>query len=98
MSRRARILAYGAAGLLILIGASAGALISGTGGGVVAVVLDGVGLVAIVGLVFYEVGLSEDSERARELRARELTERPAKPRDMPARRLERRRGERRRLR
>jgi hypothetical protein len=69
----------------------------------VAIVLVGLGLVAAVSLVFYEVGLSEDHERMREEeRARARTGR-RRPRDggrrlRPIARLDRMRGQQRRLR
>ncbi len=64
MSRRDRIIRYGAAAVLVIAGVACGALLSGTAGGTLATVLIGIGLVLAVGLVFYEVGLSEDRDRA----------------------------------
>jgi len=61
---------------------------------VLALVLIGLGFVGITGLVFLEVGLSEDRERDRALRARE---RPSLRLKRRRSRLDRRRGERRRL-
>ena len=102
MTRRSRILAYGAAGLLIVAGIVCVAAVSGVAGGVLGTVLIGLGGIASVGLVFYEVGLSEDRElerERRERRERERAERAGEPRaEQPRRRLGRRRGERRRLR
>lgn len=99
MSRNQRILAYGSAGLLFVVGVTCGVVIGGEAGGLLATVLGGLGLVGITGLVFMEVGLSEDRERAREERAREREERQRTPRPTRRqRRLERQRGERRRLR
>ncbi len=98
MTRNRRILAYGLAGLLVVIGVACGLVIGGEAGGLLATVLGGLGLVAITGLIFMEVGLSEDREREREARAQEREERrgaPRPPRRPP--RLERQRGERRRL-
>lgn len=60
----ARALRYGAAGVLIVAGVACGALVPGTAGGTVATVLIGLGLVVAVSLVFYEVGLTEDRDRA----------------------------------
>ena len=59
-----------------------------------ALVLSGLGFVGIVGLVFLEVGLSEDRERERAGRVRE---RPVAGMKRPRSGLERMRGERRRL-
>jgi hypothetical protein len=104
VSKRSRIVAFGGAGLLIVLGAIGGALIGGGTGQVVAMVLIGIGLVAVVSLIFYEVGLSEDAQRAREAR-RTTTPGPPSPTRQVRRprggqvkpRLERGRGERRRL-
>jgi hypothetical protein len=100
VSKRARIVTFGAAGLLVLAGSALAAFVSGGTGQIVAMALIGVGLVAVVGLLFFEVGLSE--ERAREqgppqapARGRPVgkeTDGRVKPR------LDRRRGQRRRLR
>jgi hypothetical protein len=66
MSRRARTLRYGVSIALILAGVACGALISGSAGGTAATVLVGIGLVGVVSLLFYEVGLTEDRDRARQ--------------------------------
>lgn len=66
MSRRTRALRYGASIAVALVGVACGALIPGTAGGTAATVLVGIGLVGVVSLVFYEIGLTEDSDRARE--------------------------------
>ena len=104
MSRRSRLVAFGSAGVLVVIGALCGALIGGTAGQITAMVLIGGGLVLATGFVFLEVGLSEDRERAREERRkirREQTTRPTRTgrptggRDRS--RLGRSRGHRRRL-
>jgi hypothetical protein len=65
VTRRTRILRYGAAIALALVGVACGALISGTAGGTAATVLVGIGLVGVVSLLFYEVGLTEDRDRER---------------------------------
>jgi hypothetical protein len=113
MSGRTRIVAYGSAGLLIVAGGACALLLSGVVGGITSIALIGLGLIAIVGLVFFEVGLSEDHDRATELerRAREqerrarLQERAEREREREARplsgartRLDRMRGRHRRLR
>jgi hypothetical protein len=97
MSNRSRVLTFGGAGILVVLGVVLGVVIGGGAGQVVAIVLVGLGLVAAVSLVFYEVGLSEDHARAREVAARR--ERPRAPGRLgPIRRLDRMRGQQRRLR
>ena len=66
MARRSRILAYGAAVLLVVAGAACWVLIEGVVGQALAIALITAGLGGALLLVFYEVGLSEDRERARE--------------------------------
>jgi hypothetical protein len=81
VSGRSRVLAYGAAGLLVVAGIVCAAAVPGETGQVLAAVLIGSGLVGFVGLVFLEVGLSEDHERERERRRVERlkqTEHPAR--------------------
>lgn len=92
---RLRVVAYGSAGLLLLTGAACGVAIAGETGQILALVLIGGGLVGLVGLVFMEVGLSEDRERAREQRRAERRSHPDRPRRGPPGRM---RGKRRRLR
>jgi hypothetical protein len=76
MSRRARTLRYGVSIALILAGVACGALISGSAGGTAATVLVGIGLVGVVSLLFYEVGLTEDRDRARQQGRGEPARRP----------------------
>ncbi|HEX6653762.1 MAG TPA: hypothetical protein VF072_13535 [Thermoleophilaceae bacterium] len=64
MSRRARILAYGAAAALTL-GGIAAAVAGGLVGQVLAIAGITFGLGGALLLVFYEVGLSEERDRAR---------------------------------
>ncbi len=71
MSRRDRILAYGGAVALMLVGGLCGWLVPGLTGDIIRLSLVSVALGAVVLIVFYEVGLSEDKERAREERERE---------------------------
>jgi hypothetical protein len=52
---------------LVLGGVLCGAAIPGTAGGTICTVLVGLGLIGVVSLVFYDVGLTEDRDRAREL-------------------------------
>ena len=68
MSRRARIRAYGSAGLAILAGVVCAVALGGGLGDALALALVGIGLVMITSLVFLEVGLSEDRAREREQR------------------------------
>jgi hypothetical protein len=94
VSKRARIQAYGCAGVLVVIGVVIGVATGGTVGQVVALVLVSLGLVLATSLVFLEVGLSEDRERAREATAQEQ---PRKLLRRPRARLDRMRGRHRRL-
>ncbi len=108
MTPRARILGFGSAALLVIAGAICGAVVADGTGEVLALVLISLGFVEATSLTFFEVGLSEDHERARERergRAQESarTERPGPDHDRgPSRlargRLDRRRGRPRRLR
>jgi hypothetical protein len=77
MSRRARILRYGVSIAVALAGVACGALIPGSAGGTAATVLVGIGLVGVVSLIFYEVGLTEDRERAQQQALSRKTERSA---------------------
>jgi hypothetical protein len=70
MTRRSRILGFGSAGLLVIAGAVCAAVVSDGTGEVLALVLIGLGLVEATSLTFFEVGLSEDRQRAREDRER----------------------------
>ena len=70
MTRRTRIFAFGSAAALVVAGAICVALIGGLLGQVLAIALITAGLGAALLLLFYEVGLSEDRERAREQRRR----------------------------
>ena len=104
MSRRTRIVRYGASIAVALVGVVCGAVIPGTAGGTAATVLIGLGLVGIVSLVFYEVGLTEDRDRTADGRRRELADdgrsssAGGEHRGGRIRSLDRRRGQRRRLR
>lgn len=102
MTKRSRIIGFGLAATLIVAGAVGAAVFADTLGQVVALVLIGIGFVLATSLVFLEVGLSEDKERAalqaREARERERQERRERPRERPRRRrLDRMRGRPRRL-
>jgi len=67
VSRRERILAYGAAAALTLAGIAA-AVAGGLVGQVLAIAGITLGLGGALLLVFYEVGLSEERDRARRRR------------------------------
>jgi hypothetical protein len=97
VTRRARIALYGSTALLIVAGAVCATAFTGETVQVVGFLLIGAGLIIAMGLVFLEVGLSEDRERAREREAT-LGDRPAKSRRVKVPRAERSRGHRRRLR
>jgi uncharacterized membrane protein YgcG len=62
----ARGLRYAVAIVIVVIGILCGAIIPGTLGGTICTAVVGIGLVAVVSLVFYDVGLSEDRDRARQ--------------------------------
>jgi hypothetical protein len=88
MPTHTRVLAYGGAAALVVVGALCAVLIEGTPGGALAIGLITLGLGGAVLLVFYEVGLSEDRALAREERRRKQPPRPAARR--PTRRFPRR--------
>jgi hypothetical protein len=83
MTARNRLLWFGGSGVVIVLGVVAGALIGGVTGEAIMIALGSVGGIAIVSLVFFEVGLSEDRERERETVA-------AQERDRPVERMRRR--------
>jgi hypothetical protein len=66
VSRRVRVLAYGAAGAFVVAGMVSAALVPEPLGPPLAMALIGAGLVLVLSLVFMEVGLSEDRARAHE--------------------------------
>lgn len=95
MSRRSRIVGFGSAALLVVVGIACALAFSGGLAQNLAFVLVGLGLVLATSLVFYEVGLTEDRERAREEEKRRKPRSPARPARRP---LDRMRGRPRRLR
>lgn len=103
MTPPARIAVYGSTALLIIAGVVCAAAFGGGTGQFVGFLLIGAGLIIAMGLVFMEVGLSEDRERAREHDAalgKRLTrsgQRTGSGR-LDSSRVERSRGHRRRLR
>jgi hypothetical protein len=86
MSKRSRIVAFGSAGAVAVIGGICAAVFPGLTGQLLALVLISIGLGAIVLLVFYEVGLSEDRERAAE-QERQHEEAPKRTKAHPRPRL-----------
>ena len=56
---------YAIAIAVVVVGVLCGAIIPGTTGGTICTAVVGVGLVGVVSLVFYDVGLSEDRDRER---------------------------------
>ena len=60
-----RTIRYGASITLVLVGTGCGIAIPGSLGGTLATVFVGLGLVGVVTLIFYEVGLTEDRDRRR---------------------------------
>jgi N-methylhydantoinase A/oxoprolinase/acetone carboxylase beta subunit len=103
MSRRSRIVGFGSAGVLVVAGIACAFGFSGTLAQNLAFVLVALGLVLATSLVFYEVGLTEDRDRAREERRREREREDAAKREHPPERskrirLDRMRGRPRRLR
>jgi uncharacterized membrane protein YdjX (TVP38/TMEM64 family) len=66
MPPRARLTAIGVCALFVLAGIACAIAVGGVLGSVLAFVLIALGLVLATSLVFLEVGLSEDRERARE--------------------------------
>jgi hypothetical protein len=70
LSKRSRIVGFGSAGLLVIAGIACAFAFSGGLGQNLAFALVALGLIEGTALVFYEVGLTEDRDRAREERAR----------------------------
>jgi hypothetical protein len=66
MTARHRVIAYGSAAAFALIGLIVAAVTNGLVGEIVGWTMFTLGFGAIVLLVFYEIGLSEDRERERE--------------------------------
>lgn len=86
VSTRARVLTFGGATLLFAAGVMCLAWVGGATGAVLASVLMALGFGAALLLVFYEVGLGEDRERAREEeRRREQFDSSIRRRDRPPR-------------
>ena len=71
MTTRGRIIGFGSAGVLVLAGIVCAIVVGGLIGQLLTFVLIAIGLCGAVLLVFYEIGLSEDHDRAREQREKE---------------------------
>ena len=84
MTRRGRVLSFGAAAAAMVAGVIAGAIVGGITGEAIALAFVSVGAIAVVSLIFLEVGLSEDRERERE--AREARRAPRRPPSLRRRR------------
>jgi hypothetical protein len=80
LTRTARIVAYGSVGLLVIASAVCAGPVEGEPGQILALALIGSGLVILVGLVFMEVGVSENRERERERRRAERLKQRAEAR------------------
>jgi hypothetical protein len=85
VATRTRIAAFGSAAALVLVGALCAALVHNGTGELIGLALMGTGAVLLTGLVFLEVGLSEDRQRERDaaLAKRGLRQRSAKRFERP---------------
>lgn len=96
MRRRSRVLWFGGAAALVAAGVACAVASDAVALQAVGVALVAGGLIVAVSLVFFEIGLSEDQERARETAPPEQPKTPAgrTPRPPPPRlrRRPRRRG------
>jgi fatty acid desaturase len=79
VSTRARALWFGLAAALVLAGICGAVFVSDGAGQLLALVLISVGLVLATSLVFLEVGISEDRDRAREEEQRAARRRVRRP-------------------
>jgi hypothetical protein len=85
VSRRARLLSFGSCGVLVLAGALCGVLIDTPTGEVLTLGFLLFGLGGALLLLFLEVGLSEDRERAKEEESRRAREARLKHPERPGR-------------
>ena len=74
MAPRSRIFAFGSCAALVLAGVACAVLVGGLAGEVLTIVLIAIGLGGAVLLVFLEIGLGEEHDRAREERQRRTRE------------------------
>lgn len=79
------MLTFGSAGALMVASVLVGLAFPGVVGEAFAISLGSLGLIGFVSLAFYEVGLSEDRERARASSARPAAPPPARARRIPRR-------------
>ncbi len=70
MDSRSRILAFGSCAALVLAGVACALLVGGLTGELLTIVLIAIGLGGAVLLVFLEIGLGEERDRAHEQRRR----------------------------
>jgi uncharacterized membrane protein len=85
---RRRVLTFGSAAALVIAGSICAALVGGLTGEVLAIALITLGLGAVLLLMFFEVGLSEERELAKEQKRRQRStggERRLRPRRWPRR-------------
>jgi hypothetical protein len=80
MTLRNRVLSFGAACLLIVLGLIADPVLGGITGEATAIGLISLGAIAVMSLIFLEVGLSEDHARERDLRATRALRARGRPR------------------
>ena len=92
MNRRQRKRAFGLAATLVLAGAVCAILVGGVTGEVLTIVLMSLGLGGGLLLVFYEIGVGEERELAREQERRDELMRHRRKSRLPRRPWERRRG------
>ena len=86
MTRRARLYWYGSAVALMIGGSVVDLLFGGITGEAIGIALASLGLIELISLVYYEVGLSEDRERAgAAARARPAAPSRTRPRRIPRR-------------
>lgn len=95
MAPRQRLLWFGSAGVLVVVGVLCAVFVTGVTGDALAFVFLALGLALAVLLVFYEVGLSEDRELAREEARRARDDARRAKRAGARRRLQRQRWRRR---
>jgi hypothetical protein len=70
MARRTRIAAFGSLAALVVAGGICAALVGGVTGEILTIVLISAGLGGALLLVFFEIGLGEERDLARDERAR----------------------------
>lgn len=75
VTRRARIVAFGCAAVLVLAGGMCAAFVAGVTGEVLTIVLVSAGLAGGLLLIFLEIGLDEERDIAREQASRSERER-----------------------